>query len=41
MIFGCGVSLTIKGQRLGVGSWDVLHVGLLLLSVAVHIFLRR
>ena len=28
MILGCGVSLTIKGQRLGVGSWDVLHVGL-------------
>lgn len=23
-----GVSLTIKGQLLGIGSWDVLHVGL-------------
>lgn len=28
MILGLGVSLTIKGQRFGVGSWDVLHVGL-------------
>lgn len=28
MILGCGVTLTIKGQTLGVGSWDVLHVGL-------------
>ncbi|WP_138418742.1 YczE/YyaS/YitT family protein [Aquibacillus sediminis] len=28
MVMGLGVSLTIKGQRLGVGSWDVLHVGL-------------
>lgn len=23
-----GISLTIKGQRLGIGPWDVLHVGL-------------
>ena len=28
MILGLGVSLTIKGQLLGVGAWDVLHVGL-------------
>jgi uncharacterized protein len=28
IIMGLGVSLTIKGQRLGVGSWDVLHIGL-------------
>lgn len=27
-ILACGVSLTIKGQMYGVGSWDVLHVGL-------------
>ncbi|MBQ0138200.1 MAG: YitT family protein [Kurthia sp.] len=27
-ILSCGVALTIKGQRYGVGSWDVLHVGL-------------
>lgn len=27
-ILACGVALTIKGQRYGVGSWDVLHVGL-------------
>lgn len=25
---GLGVALTIKGQRFGVGSWDVLHIGL-------------
>jgi uncharacterized protein len=28
MILGLGVALTIKGQRLGVSSWDVLHIGL-------------
>jgi hypothetical protein len=28
MILGLGVSLTIKGQWFGVGSWDVLHIGL-------------
>lgn len=27
-VLACGVSLTIKGQSFGVGSWDVLHVGL-------------
>ncbi|MFB1081991.1 YitT family protein [Jeotgalibacillus sp. JSM ZJ347] len=28
VILGLGVALTIKGQRLGIGPWDVLHVGL-------------
>lgn len=28
MIMGLGVALTVKGQRFGVGSWDVLHIGL-------------
>ena len=28
MVLGFGVALTIKGQRLGVSSWDVLHIGL-------------
>src|SRR5699024_9767542 len=28
MVMGLGVALTIKGQRFGVGSWDVLHIGL-------------
>lgn len=28
MVLGLGVALTIKGQRFGVGSWDVLHIGL-------------
>ena len=28
MILSLGVSMTIKGQKLGVGPWDVLHVGL-------------
>src|SRR5699024_2735692 len=28
IILGLGVALTIKGQRFGVGSWDVLHIGL-------------
>lgn len=27
-VLACGVALTIKGQSYGVGSWDVLHVGL-------------
>src|SRR5699024_12579127 len=27
-ILGLGASLTIKGQTFGVGSWDVLHVGM-------------
>ncbi|KPH73468.1 MULTISPECIES: YczE/YyaS/YitT family protein [Bacillaceae] len=28
MVMGIGVALTVKGQRFGVGSWDVLHIGL-------------
>lgn len=28
MVMGLGVALTVKGQRLGVASWDVLHIGL-------------
>jgi len=28
MIMALGVAMTIKGQRLGIGPWDVLHVGL-------------
>lgn len=28
MILGLGVALTVKGQSFGVGSWDVLHIGL-------------
>lgn len=28
LVLGLGIALTIKGQRFGVGSWDVLHVGL-------------
>ncbi len=28
MILALGISMTIKGQRLGIGPWDVLHVGL-------------
>lgn len=28
IIAGLGIALTIKGQRFGIGSWDVLHVGL-------------
>lgn len=28
MVLGLGVALTIKGQIVGVGSWDVLHIGL-------------
>src|SRR5699024_6225290 len=27
-VLGLGVALTIKGQEFGVGSWDVLHIGL-------------
>ena len=28
LILSLGVTLTIKGHRLGIGPWDVLHVGL-------------
>ncbi|WP_153730308.1 YczE/YyaS/YitT family protein [Sporosarcina obsidiansis] len=28
VIMSLGISLTIKGQRLGISPWDVLHVGL-------------
>lgn len=28
IVLGLGVALTVKGQRFGVGSWDVLHIGL-------------
>ncbi|MBD7985348.1 YitT family protein [Sporosarcina sp. Sa2YVA2] len=28
MVMSLGISMTIKGQRLGIGPWDVLHVGL-------------
>ncbi|MEK4762091.1 YitT family protein [Viridibacillus sp. FSL E2-0187] len=28
IVIALGVSLTIKGQTFGVGSWDVLHIGL-------------
>lgn len=28
MILSLGITLTIKGQRLGISPWDVLHVGL-------------
>ncbi|WP_203249148.1 YczE/YyaS/YitT family protein [Sporosarcina beigongshangi] len=28
LVMALGVSMTIKGQKLGVGPWDVLHVGL-------------
>ena len=28
LVLSLGISMTIKGQRLGVGPWDVLHVGL-------------
>lgn len=28
IVLGLGVTLTIKGQQFGVGSWDVLHIGL-------------
>lgn len=28
MLLGLGISMTIKGDQLGIGPWDVLHVGL-------------
>src|SRR5690625_3743874 len=28
IIMALGISMTIKGQRLGISPWDVLHVGL-------------
>ena len=28
LVLALGITLTIKGQILGVGSWDVLHIGL-------------
>ena len=28
LVMSLGVSMTIKGHRLGIGPWDVLHVGL-------------
>lgn len=28
MILSLGISMTIKGQKLGIAPWDVLHVGL-------------
>lgn len=28
IFMGLGVALTIKGQRFGISSWDVLHIGL-------------
>ena len=28
IVLSLGISMTIKGQRLGVGPWDVLHIGL-------------
>ncbi len=28
MVLSFGITLTIKGQLFGVGSWDVLHIGL-------------
>ncbi|MER2090238.1 MAG: YitT family protein [Sporosarcina sp.] len=28
LILSLGISMTIKGQKLGIGPWDVLHVGL-------------
>ncbi|WP_313893257.1 YitT family protein [Psychrobacillus sp.] len=28
LLMSLGISMTIKGQRLGIGPWDVLHVGL-------------
>jgi len=28
MVMSLGISMTIKGQRLGIAPWDVLHVGL-------------
>lgn len=28
IVLSFGITLTIKGQLFGVGSWDVLHIGL-------------
>ena len=28
LVMALGVTMTIKGHRLGIGPWDVLHVGL-------------
>ena len=28
LILSLGITMTIKGERLGIGPWDVLHVGL-------------
>lgn len=28
LVMSLGISMTIKGQRLGIGPWDVFHVGL-------------
>lgn len=28
LVMALGISMTIKGQKLGIGPWDVLHVGL-------------
>lgn len=28
VVMGLGIALTVKGQRFGVSSWDVLHIGL-------------
>lgn len=28
IVLSLGITMTIKGQRLGVGPWDVLHIGL-------------
>ena len=28
LVMALGITMTIKGYRLGVGPWDVLHVGL-------------
>ena len=28
LVMALGVTMTIKGHRLGVGPWDVLHIGL-------------
>lgn len=28
IVMGLGIALTVKGQRFGVGAWDVLHIGL-------------
>ena len=28
LLLSLGITLTIKGQIFGVGSWDVLHIGL-------------